>query len=282
MNYRHAFHAGNHADILKHVILSRVITLLVAKGNPMALLDAHAGSGVYDLMGAAAGKTVEWQSGIGKMAAGFDAETEALLTPFRSVVSRLNGGGAALRYPGSPVFAADLLGPQDRIILNELQAEEKALLEIQHKDRKGVRVTGLDATVAIKAHLPFAERRGIVLIDPPYEEKAESEKVLRMVTAGVQRQANAVFVIWYPIVSDAFAEQFTTAIGGLKLPASLHAQLWVREVFEGGGLAGSGVIVINAPWTLDGELAHLLPALAGRLGQGKGGRSDVAWLVPPT
>jgi len=282
MNYRHAYHAGNHADVLKHIVLVRVIEQLKKKDKPFRLIDAHAGIGVYDLGGIEAGKTGEWEGGIGRMAAPFAAEIENLLAPYRGCIAALNPPGELRFYPGSPDLAARLLRRDDRLVVNELHPEDTARLAEHFRGDPRVTVVALDAGIAIKAHLPPPERRGIILIDPPYEAADEAERALRMLGQGLRRFATGVFLLWYPVKADQTADQIVRGATALGQPATLQVELRVREAFRAGGLAGSGMIVVNAPWKLDEELQGMVPVLAARLGLGEWGHGRVAWLVPPT
>jgi 23S rRNA (adenine2030-N6)-methyltransferase len=281
MNYRHAFHAGNHADVLKHVILTRLLTHLNKKDKPYRVVDAHAGIGVYALDGIEAGKTREWEGGIGKLSAPFAPEVEALLAPYRGIVEALNWDGAMRHYPGSPEIAARMMRDGDRMIANDLHSEDSATLAVQFRRDRRVAVTNLDAETCVKAHLPPPERRGLILIDPPYEQKDEAAKAARTLADGLKRFATGIFMLWYPLKAKGDDETCREAARELGVPGTLTAELRVREAFMEGGLAGSGVIIVNAPWKLDEELATLLPAFAGRLGLGKWGRGRVDWLVPP-
>ncbi len=271
MNYRHAFHAGNHADVLKHVVLSRVIELMKAKAKPFAYIDAHAGAGNYDLLGQEAGKTLEWQDGVAKMVAHFNSEVEMLLAPYRQALGKMNPVGKLRRYPGSPGLAAALLRSQDRMYFNELHPETKILVEREFAGDKRVKVLGLDAQAAVTSLLPVAERRAVVLIDPAYEVPDERERVMRILNKGYRRMANAVFVIWYPIKAATFEQELINSLKAADIPDMICATLMVQEAFKEGGLAGSGVIIVNPPWKLDQELDVLLPALANRLGVGTWG-----------
>ena len=281
MNYRHAYHAGNHADVLKHIVLTRVIEHLKKKDKPFRVIDAHAGIGLYDLSGIEAGKTREWESGIGKMLALFAPEVEALIAPYRQVIGELNSGGVLSTYPGSPELALRLMRLGDSLIANELHPEDAMALERHVTGDRRVKVTTLDAGICIKAHLPPPERRGIVLIDPPYEAKTETERALRMLAHGLRRFAQGVFVLWYPLKADPIAEVLTAEITALGVAATLKVEMRVREAFTGGGLAGSGLLIVNTPWKLDAELRVIVPAMAQRLGLGDWGQATVEWLVPP-
>ncbi len=280
MNYRHAYHAGNHADVLKHVVLALVFEHLKKKDKPFAFLDAHGGVGRYDLHGVEAGKTGEWEGGVGKLATPFMADVEALLAPYRRAVAAENPHGGLRYYPGSPVLAAHGLRESDRILVNELHPEDAEALRREMGADRRVKTFAMDAGQAVKAVLPFTERRGVVLIDPPYEQKDETEQAITMLVEGHRRFATGVFMLWYPVKGLAFAETLVERAKTLALPATLQVELSVREAFEGGGLAGSGLIIINPPWKLKEELAVIVPALAQRLGIGDWGRSVLGWLVP--
>ncbi len=281
MNYRHAYHAGNHADVLKHAVLARLIEHMKKKDKPFRVVDAHAGVGVYDLSGIEAGKTGEWEGGIGKLAETFAPDVEALLAPYRAVIAALNPGGALRHYPGSPELALRLMRPQDRLIANELHPQDAVALERLYLHDPRCDVTSMDAETCLKARLPPPERRGLILVDPPYELKTEAEKTVRMLVQGVRRFLQGVFVVWYPLKADATAETVLTGIRDIGLPATLKVELRVREAFSAGGLAGSGLAILNAPWKLDEELRLLVPALAQRLGIGRWGEAQVAWINKP-
>lgn len=280
MNYRHAYHAGNHADVLKHIVLVRLIEHLKKKDKGFRFLDAHAGIGVYDLQGLEAFKTGEWQGGIGKMAQPFAENVEALIAPYRQVIAALNDGGIKY-YPGSPELAVRLMRSQDSIVLNELHPDDFAAAERRYAGDRRVRLTALDAEVAIKAQLPPLERRGLILIDPPYEEKDEASRAVAMLAQGLRRFATGVFALWYPIKADRTEDQIARDVKALGNAGTLRVELRVREAFANGGLAGSGVIIVNAPWTFDHDMRIIAPALAERLGLGKWGHAAVNWLVPP-
>jgi 23S rRNA (adenine2030-N6)-methyltransferase len=280
MNYRHAYHAGNHADVLKHIVLARLIEHLKKKDKGFRFLDAHAGIGVYDLKGLEAFKTGEWQGGIGKLAQPFAPNVEELIAPYRQVIAELNDGGMKY-YPGSPELAVRLMRAQDSIVLNELHPDDFAAAERRYASDRRVRLTALDAEVAIKAQMPPLERRGLVLIDPPYEEKDEARRAIAMLGQGLRRFATGVFLLWYPIKADRTEEQIARGVKALGVAGTLRVELRVREAFADGGLAGSSVIIINAPWTFDHDMRAIAAALAQRLGLGKWGNAAVNWLVPP-
>lgn len=283
MNYRHAYHAGNHGDVLKHVLLTRILLYLAQKDAEFAVLDAHAGIGIYDLAGLEALKTGEWRGGIAKMfAADFSDDVAVLLQPYLEAVRAMNAGGALTVYPGSPMLARGLLRRGDQLLLNELHPVDNQILSGHFADDPLVRVTAFDAIQSIKAALPFPQRRGLVLIDPAFEKTDESARVAKMLNDIMRRMATVCVMIWYPVTSAKFADEFCAGLDFTRAKNSLRAELVVRKPDENGGLAGSGVIVVNPPWTLYGEAVKLLPALAHVMGEAGQGHSRLEWIVEPT
>ena len=281
MNYRHAYHAGNHADVLKHAVLARLIEYLAAKEKPFAVLDAHAGLGTYDLLGLEASKTIEWRGGIGLMPEAFADDVEKVLAPYRRAVAALNTGGGLRYYPGSPDIILQGMRATDRLIANELHVRDAETLAMNYGGELRLQPAVLDALQAVKAHLPFPERRGLVLIDPPYEEVDETQHVLGMLAQGHKRFATGLFVIWYPVTTDGFVVNFLDGVSDLGIGNILRAELRVKTAHEASGLSGSGLIILNPPYILEGELQILLPALAQRLGVQGLGRAELSWLTPP-
>ncbi len=273
MNYRHAYHAGNHADVVKHVILTRIIAHLKHKETPFRVFDAHGGIGVYDLGGVEAEKTFEWRDGVGRLIAAdgsaiaLSPEAEALLTPWRECVSSVNQPGAFTRYPGSPEFARFLLRRDDRLRLNELHPVDYETLLARYAPDKRTAVSRLDARVFLKSQLPPPEKRGLILIDPPYEKTDKAAQALRMLSESLKRFSTGVYCLWYPVTGDGLDRRMREDAASLGVKM-LAAELLVRTVRPDGGLAGAGVIIVNPPWKLDEELALLLPGLAERLSQG--------------
>lgn len=282
MNYRHAYHAGNHADVLKHIVLVRVLDHLRRKDKPFAALDAHAGIGRYDLKGSEAFKTGEWKVGIGKLLAEpVPPDVRPLLQLYLNIIHDLNPDGTLRTYPGSPEVLSRILRREDRILLNELHPEDADTLAVRYSADKRVRVTRLDAAVAAKAALPFTEKRGVVLLDPAFEIADEIAKTLRMARHIIARMQNAVLLVWYPLKAPDDSKPFLDGITALERPGTLAAELLVREPFAEGGLAGSGMAIINPPYKLQAELEIILPFLALRMGMGKWGRGSVTVLTPP-
>ncbi|MEP6828680.1 MAG: 23S rRNA (adenine(2030)-N(6))-methyltransferase RlmJ [Aestuariivirga sp.] len=280
MNYRHAYHAGNHADVLKHAVLARLVEYLAAKDKPFAVLDAHAGIGAYDLLGPEASKTDEWRGGVGLMRDRFGADVEAVLTPYRKAVAALNADGGVRYYPGSPDIILQGLRAHDRLIANELHPQDAETLRMNYAGERRLHISVADAWQAVKAHLPFHERRGLVLIDPSYEGADESERVVRMLEQGSKRFATGIFMIWYPVTTEKFVSDLLAAIANLGIGNILEAELRIKNTHEASGLSGSGLLILNPPFTLQGELQILLPALAQRLGIQGLGRAQVSWLTP--
>ena len=281
MNYRHAYHAGNHADVLKHIVLSRLIQHLKKKDKPFRVVDAHAGIGLYRLDSEEALKTQEWQSGIGRLysqAGGrlpLDSRVEALLAPFRQVVEAVNREGGLTHYPGSPEFARRLMRADDALALNELHPEDFATLAQVFRQDNRVALTKQDVAVAMKSLLPPPERRGLVLIDPPYEVTDEVERLAAYLQEGLRRFATGIYAIWYPITGDGLNEKLSKVLRAMGVEI-LQAELRVRREREDGGLTGSGLFILNPPWKLDAELSEILPPLAERLAQGKGAEARLA------
>lgn len=282
MNYRHAYHAGNHADVLKHAVLARAFTHLGKKEKPFAFLDAHAGIGIYGLESEEALKTLEWQDGLGRlytMPGGvlpLAGEGEKLLAPWRAVVAAVNRPNTTLQhYPGSPEFARRLLRAGDHIVLNELHpADHQALAKYAGGDAR-IRVMAEDARIAVKAQLPPQERRGLVLIDPPYERSDDAMRAVKTLRDGLRRFATGVFMLWYPITGDGLSERVVADAAALVAPKMLRVELRVRAAIADGGLAGSGLIIVNPPWPIAEELQRLVPALCERLAQTK----DAGWRI---
>lgn len=289
MNYRHAFHAGSHADVVKHVILSRALEHLKKKQKPFLVLDAHAGRGLYALDGPEASRTLEWREGVGRFydAAGqpieLAANVEKLLAAWRSVVEAVNDTGSAfLQYPGSPEIFRRLIRRSDRLILNELHPDDQRALVRRYASDARIRLLKFDAERAIKGNLPPPERRGLILIDPPYEKTNELKMAVGMLEEGYRRFATGVFFMWYPITGDGLSDRLVAAARSLSLAKTLNAKLLVRSVMPKGGLAGAGLIIVNPPWPLEEEIRILFPALAERLSQAEGAKSTVGWLSSPS
>ena len=278
MNYRHAYHAGNFADVLKHTVLSLLLAHLRGKPTPFCVVDCHAGTGCYDLSAAEAGKTGEFRDGIARL---LDADPRpAGLDDYLAVLKRLNADGPALRfYPGSPLIAREMLRPNDRLLLSELHPEDaKALKRLFAGDHQVV-VHREDAYAALKALLPPAERRGLVLIDPPFEAPDEFRRLLRGLGPALRRWPTGIYVIWYPIKDRRAVDPFLAELALLERPA-LIAELYRFPPDNAERLNGCGLAILNPPWRLDPTLETLLPDLARALGATGG--TTVRWVTPPS
>lgn len=284
MNYRHIYHAGNVADVVKHAVLCLVVEHLKKKETPFFVLDTHAGAGRYDLASVEAQKTGEYRDGIGRLLAA--GETPSALAPYLAVVRALNGGqlpakadGLAV-YPGSPRLVRALLRPNDRLIAAELHPADAATLAAEFAGDPQVAVQAMDGYVALKSLLPPKEKRGLVLVDPPFEEKDEFGALVDGLVAGHRRWATGIFALWFPIKDRRPVDDFYKRLGASGVRRILLVELLVRAAVDPDRLNGTGLALVNPPWRLDAALEELLPFFARALGQGPGATSRVAWLVP--
>lgn len=271
MNYRHAYHAGNFADVVKHAVLALVIEHLKQKPAPFRVIDTHAGIGLYDLSSEPAQKTGEWREGIGRvMEAELVPPVANLLAPYLGVVRELNANGPLLRYPGSPLIARALMRDADRLIVNELHPEDQQELKALFGRDRQVKVMELDAWTAVKALLPPPERRGVVLIDPAFEEAGELDRLVAALSEAAKRFAGGTYLLWYPIKELRPVAAFRRNVAALALPKAMAIELMIRAGDDETRLNGAGLIAVNAPFTLATNLKILLPELARVLAQGKG------------
>ncbi len=268
MNYRHAFHAGNHCDVLKHAALAMVLTRLAAKDKPFFVLDTHAGRGLYDLESEAALRSGEHSGGIGRIFE--DAAAPAALGPYFEAIRRQNPFGGLRWYPGSPAIVRDALRPGDSLKACELHPEERGALDAAMEGDRQVRIYDRDGYQAVRAFLPPAERRGLVLIDPPFEQPGEYERLAEAVADGVKRWASGIFMIWRPIKDEAGYNDFVRSVEGMPIEKTLAAELSVAPRTEN-KLTGSGLFFINPPFGLFDALTHILPYLASTLAVAPGG-----------
>jgi 23S rRNA (adenine2030-N6)-methyltransferase len=284
MNYRHAYHAGNFADVLKHAVLARVLAYLKRKEAPFRVIDTHAGAGRYALTSLEAGKTGEWQAGIARLlgsdAAPLPHDVADLLQPYLDGVRAENAGPALDTYPGSPCLALRLMRAQDTLIANELHPEELARLKAAIGRDRRAKLTALDAWIALKALLPPKERRGLVLIDPPFEDARELERMAEGLAQALQRFATGVYIAWYPIKDVKPIDRFHADLAALGLPNLLRVELLIQRPHHADRLNGCGLIVANPPHGLEQELAVVLPEFTRRLAAPSGGaRYRLDWLA---
>lgn len=261
MNYRHVFHAGNFADCLKHAVLVRLLAGMVRKPGGFLVLDTHAGIGRYDLASDAAQRTGEWRAGIGRLL----AAPAPALADYLDVVGRLG------LYPGSPAIARDALRPQDRLVACELHPEDHATLRRAFRGDAQAAVHRRDAWEALGAFLPPPERRGLVLIDPPFEAADEFERLAAGLRAGWQRFRTGVFAAWYPIKHRAPVRAFHTALREAGIRDVVAVELALRAPLDPARLNGCGMVVVNPPFRFAEEIEPVLSALLAGLGSGEAG-----------
>ncbi len=279
MNYRHAFHAGNFADVIKHIVLVRILLYLQEKDAAFRVIDTHAGAGIYDLTGEEAERGGEWLTGIARiLQARFSESALPLVTPYLDIVRSFNPAGAQMTaYPGSPLIARALLRPQDRLTACEVEAgARKALIEALRRDTQA-RVVDLDGWTALPAFVPPKERRGLVLVDPPYEQKDEFERLAAGFAEAHAKWPTGSYLLWYPAknrrATDELARQVAQATGRARPPGKcLRLEFSVAPQTADSGLTSTGLLVVNPPWTLAAELKTILPELEKPLGQGGAGR----------
>ena len=266
MNYRHAFHAGNHADVLKHVVLLALVEAFKQKDAPFCVIDTHAGRGQYLLQGEQASATGEAASGIFRLFVlhGLPAPVQAYLRR----VQADNPVGALLAYPGSPLLAAQAMRAQDHLFACELQPDEARALALLFRDDPRVSVMARDGYAAVKALVPPKARRGLVLIDPPYEaQEDEFPRVLQALQDGLARWPTGTYAVWYPIKRSRTLQPFFRKLAALPCKSALRIELLVRPDDTSLRLNGSGMVVLNPPWKLAQDLAPALPVLARLLGE---------------
>jgi 23S rRNA (adenine2030-N6)-methyltransferase len=278
MNYRHAFHAGGFADVIKHIVLTRILLHLQEKPAAFRVIDTHAGAGRYDLAGDEARRGGAWLTGIARiLQARFSEAALPLVKPYLDIVRAFNPPNELKAYPGSPLIARAMLRPQDRLTACELEPSARKQLIEQLKRDAQARVVGLDGWVALPAFVPPNERRGLVLIDPAFEAKDEFERMADGFTAAFQKWPTGSYLLWYPIknrrATDGLAQFVAQAAASVK-PAGkcLRLEFSVAPQAADATLVSTGLLVVNPPWTLQGELKIILPELVKPLGQGGAGR----------
>jgi 23S rRNA (adenine2030-N6)-methyltransferase len=267
LSYRHGFHAGNHADVLKHVVLLRLLRHLTRKDKPLLFVDTHAGAGTYALDAGFAAKNAEFESGIARLWQRTDL-TEPV-ADYVEAVRACNPDGALRRYPGSPRIAADALRAYDHLRLYELHTTESALLQQEFSDAgRRARVEAGDGFAGLAAVLPPPSRRGLVLIDPSYEMVADYRAVVTALRGGLERFATGTFVVWYPMLARREAQELPARLVRAAGTDYLHVELQVRAPSPGRfGLHGSGLVVVNPPWKVAEEIRAVMPFLADVLAQ---------------
>ncbi len=272
MNYRHAFHAGNHTEVFKHAALVFILERLLEKPQPFAVLDTHAGIGWYDLRSEAAQKTREYEDGVAKVAGRALSSAPA----YSRLIEAMNPDGLQA-YPGSPEIVSRFLREQDRLMACELHPSDAVTLKARYRRDRRISVHQRDGYEAIRGLLPPPERRGLVFIDPPYEQTDEAERLALALGVGLERWSTGVFMAWYPIKDRRISDVLSRAAGAF--PKALRAE-FLPYAEDEASLPGSGIIVCNTPWKLDERLSALCAELSGLLGNGRGSWT-VDWLTAP-
>ena len=280
MNYRHAYHAGNFADVVKHVALSRLVDYLRRKDKAFRVIDTHAGIGLYDLSSVEAQKTGEWRDGIGRL---LEAEltpgVKALLSPYLDALNAANPAGGLQRYPGAPLIVRHMLRPQDRLSAIELHAADAAALKRLFAGDIQVRTIELDGWLALGGHLPPKESRGLVLVDPPFEQAGEFDRMVAGLIKAHRRWPGGVYALWYPVKDWAAAAHFRRRLSELGVPKIMDLVFRVRAPSRQASLDGCGLVVVNPPYTFEQDMRAVLPALKSVLGDGPGAGWSLDWLA---
>jgi 23S rRNA (adenine2030-N6)-methyltransferase len=263
MNYRHAFHAGGPADVIKHAVLTRILVHLRDKPAAFRVIDTHAGAGLYDLRGPEATRSPEWRDGIGRLLASpIDGDARALLAPYLDAVDALNPGGELATYPGSPVLARSFLRSQDRLVACEMEPAAAAALAHNLGRERRAKAVAIDGWTALNAFLPPAERRGVVLVDPPFEAMDEFPRLAQAVEAAYRKWATGIFLAWYPTRGRQDSDVLAKRLQRSAIPKMLRVEVDFALQREPERHAGCGLVIINPPWKLADELRVLLPPIA--------------------
>lgn len=272
LSYRHAFHAGSHADVLKHFIEVQLLRYLAQKDKPFWYIDTHAGAGCYALDSGYAALNAEYESGISLLWERDDLP--APLADYVALVKRINQDGPLKIYPGSPLVALNIIREQDRMRLYELHPSDSEILQHTFASHGAqVLIQAADGFSALKALLPPPPRRALVLIDPPYEDKQEYQRVISALRDGLKRFASGIYAVWYPQLQRAEARQLPGQLKRLPVKSWLNVSLSVQAPSEDGfGMHGNGIFIVNPPWLMHGILQEVMPYLVKVLGQnGEGG-----------
>jgi 23S rRNA (adenine2030-N6)-methyltransferase len=326
MNYRHAYHAGNFADVVKHAALSRLVEYLKLKDKAFRVVDTHAGAGLYDLSSQEAQKTGEWLDGIGRLlgltppaslpdalspsrggrvpgsptsspsmgevarrAGGGEAtiydspelspDAAALLAPYLAAVKSVNPEGGVKKYPGSPVIVRHLMRPQDRLSAIELHPQDFQRLKSRFAGDFQVRTIELDGWLALGAHLPPKEKRGLVLVDPPFEQEGEFDRLADGLVRAHRRWPGGIYALWYPIKDRAAVAQFRRELQETAIPRILDVAFEIRPPSHDERLDGSGLVVVNPPFVFEKEMRVLLPELKKALAEDPRARWSLDWIA---
>lgn len=277
LSYRHGFHAGNFADVLKHTVLALIINALKHKEKPFVYIDTHAGAGKYALNAEFAQKTAEYQQGIARLWTSKDVPEE--IKDYLGAVRAENTPQQLLRYPGSPQIVRRLIRPQDRLQLSELHGSDFEALKQLYVGDKQVTVAKEDGLAMLNKKLPPIQKRGLILIDPSYELKADYSKVVTALQAAHSRFATGIYALWYPVIDRDVTERLLQRLKDTGIAKQLRVEHCVSPDAAMRGMTGSGLLLINPPWQLDSQLEALLPWLNQRLADGQG-HWRMEWTVP--
>jgi 23S rRNA (adenine2030-N6)-methyltransferase len=277
MNYRHAFHAGNFADVFKHAILTRILVHLRDKPAPFRVIDLHAGAGLYDLTSDESARTGEWRDGIGRLfSAELRPEAAALLAPYLAAVRTFNPGGVLRHYPGSPLIVAEFLRANDRLIACELEPAAAAALGRRLHGIRQAKAVAIDGWVALNAYIPPGERRGLVVLDPSYEAADEFPRLAGSLISAWRKWRTCIYMAWYPIKSRNGPDALARTLARSGIEKALRLEIAIGPLAADGPLAGCGLVVINPPWRLAEEAEVVLGALMELFGGA--GRHRTDWI----
>ena len=269
MNYRHAFHAGNFADVLKHAVMAWIIDYLQRKPGPIRVIETHAGAGLYDLAASAAARTGEWREGVGRLDGPLDMQAEAALAPYRAALSALRAGHGPQTYPGSPLICQHMLRADDRYVGAELHGETNWQLSTLLKRDPRCKILLLDGWQALRANIPPKERRGLVLIDPAFEAPDEWSKLEVQLLAAWRKWPTGCYIAWYPLKNPRQSDDLAHAVHQAGVPSAIRLEIMVDTLETADRLAGCGLVVLNPPFGLEQQAQFLLPSLAERLGRSR-------------
>jgi len=283
VNYRHAFHAGSFADVFKHAVLCRILHHLREKPAAFRVIDTHAGAGVYDLTGDEASRGGEWHDGIERLMAAPLADRMAeLLAPYLDVIRSLNERDQLTTYPGSPALVRAWLRPQDRLIACELEPNAARSLAYHLQRDSRVKCLTIDGWTALSAYVPPKERRGLVLVDPPFEKDNDFARLANDFAAAHRKWATGIYALWYPIKGRPEPDMLAKRLRRLNIGKILRAEVIVSPMSDPTRLNGSGMIIVNPPWRLEEELTFMLPKLTGILARQGKGQFTLDWLAGET
>jgi 23S rRNA (adenine2030-N6)-methyltransferase len=280
VNYRHIYHAGNFADVVKHIVLARTIEYLKRKPGAFRVIDTHAGIGVYDLSSDEAQKTGEWKDGIGRLLdADLPDDAAALIAPYLDAVHEANASDGLTAYPGSPAITRHLLRNQDRLTAIELHPADAETLKKRFAGDFQTRVIELDGWLALGAHLPPKEKRGLVIVDPPFEREGEFDRLFDGLVKAYKRWPGGTYLMWYPVKNRKAVASFRDALREAGIAKIFDLSLDIRAPSVPERLDGTGLIVVNPPYPLEAEMKIVLPVLARLLGDGKDATWRAEWLA---